>query len=178
MLGPKKAVKTGLGSACLDVGGGIYVGAVLALNCFGDILDPVGGEILAGTRKLRGPGYADTLALMSSFWGRRALRFVSGSNTVIGVVATNAALTKEGAGKVASMAQNGLGRMICPAHTSFDGDTLFTLSTGTKKAAVTLIGAMAAEAVAQAILRAVDRADSLHGIPCGRELAETWNSQR
>jgi L-aminopeptidase/D-esterase-like protein len=127
----------------------------VAVNSFGDVVDPRTGQILAGTRALRGDGFADTLATMKSMVGKTALRFAGRGHTVIGVVATNARLTKEAANKVAQMAHDGLARTIRPAHTLYDGDTLFTLATGSKRADVSLVGAYAAEVVAEAIVRAV-----------------------
>jgi len=106
---------------------------------------------------------------MQSRLGKIALRFAS-SNTLIGVVATNARLSKEEANKVAQMAQDGVARAVRPAHTLFDGDTLFTLSTGRKGADVNLIGAFAAEAVAQGVLRAVRAAEALGGVPSCQQM--------
>jgi L-aminopeptidase/D-esterase-like protein len=97
-------------------------------------------------------------------------RFAGPGNTVIGVVATNAALSKEEANKVAQMAQDGLARAVRPAHTMFDGDTIFSLATGDRKADVTLVGAYAAEVTAQAILRAVLTATPVGGLPAARDL--------
>jgi L-aminopeptidase/D-esterase-like protein len=99
--------------------------------------------------------------VMKSLVVRTLSRLSGGSNTVIGVVATNARLTKEGANKVAQMAHDGVARVVRPAHTMFDGDTLFTLATGKKRADVNLIGAYAAEVMAEAILRAVRAAQEL-----------------
>lgn len=173
MLGMRQAMKSGVGTACVDVGGGVLVGALAAVNSLGDVVDPRTGEIIAGTRSAKvgpfqfgAPGYfADTLALMKTFTGRALLGFASRANTVIGVVATNAALTKSEANKVAQMAQDGVARAIRPAHTMFDGDTIFALSTGGKKADVSAVGAFAAEAVAQAIVRAVRLAAPAGGLP-------------
>jgi len=109
--------------------------------------------------------YADTLAMMKKPTGRNLLKFSARSNTVIGVVATNAKLTKAGATKVAQMAQDGLARTVRPAHTMLDGDTIFALSTGTRKADVTFVGAFAAEVMAQAIIRAVKMAKPAGGLP-------------
>ena len=153
LLGARHATKTGIGSAAIELGGGLVVAALIAVNPFGDVVDEA-GRIIAGTRPLRtgplrGEGYADTLALLRGMTGRLALR-IAGA-TVIGVVATNARLDKEQVNKVAQMAQDGLARTIRPAHTLFDGDTLFALATGRVRASVTLVGAYAAEAVAQAI---------------------------
>jgi L-aminopeptidase/D-esterase-like protein len=155
ILGPGRAGKSGLGTASVNLGGGLVVGALVAVNAFGHVVDPETGEILAGARPLTGDGYADTLAVMRSLVGKTLSRLTGGGNTVIGVVATNARLTKEGANKVAQMAHDGLARVIRPAHTMFDGDTLFALATGKKRADVNLVGAYAAEVMAGAIVRGV-----------------------
>ncbi|MCX6032692.1 MAG: P1 family peptidase [Chloroflexi bacterium] len=166
-LGAGRATKTGLGSAAIDLGGGLVVAALIAVNPFGDVVDEA-SRIVAGTRRLRGAGFADTLVLLRTITGKLALR-VAGA-TVIGVVATNARLDKEGANKVAQMAQDGVARAIRPAHTLFDGDTLFALATGKVRASVTLVGAYAAEVVAQAIGRAARSAVGAGGLPAGAEL--------
>jgi L-aminopeptidase/D-esterase-like protein len=161
VLGPGRTSKSGLGTASVNLGGGLVVGALVAVNAFGHVVDPVTGEILAGARPLTGDGYVDTLAVMRSLVGKTISRLTGGGNTVIGVVATNARLTKEGANKVAQMAHDGLARIIRPAHTMFDGDTVFALATGKKRADVNLIGAFAAEVMAEAIVRGVRAADEL-----------------
>jgi L-aminopeptidase/D-esterase-like protein len=166
-LGAGRATKTGLGSAAVELGGGLVVAALIAVNPFGDVVDGT-GRIVAGTRRLRGAGFADTLVLLRTITGKLALR-VAGA-TVIGVVATNARLDKEGANKVAQMAQDGLARAIRPAHTLFDGDTLFALATGKVRASVTLVGAYAAEVTAQAIVRAARSAVGAGGLPAGHEV--------
>ncbi len=173
IFGMKSAMKSGLGSSCVDAGGGVLVGALVAVNAFGDVVDPHTGSILAGARSTQlGPlhlgaqGYfANTLETMRTFTGRTVMGFATKSNTVIGVVATNAHLEKAGAAKVAQMAHDGLARVIRPAHTMLDGDTIFALSTGNKNADVTTVGAFAAEAMAEAILRAVQAAESAGGLP-------------
>ncbi len=170
VYGPGRAVKGGVGTASADLGGGVVVGALFAVNCFGDVVDPANGQIVAGARKLRGEGFADTLQSLRGFVGRQILRFAGRKNTVIGVVATNAALSKEEANKVAQMAQDGLARAIRPAHTMFDGDTIFALSTGRRRADVNLVGAYAAEVTAQAILRGVLTATPAGGLPAARDL--------
>ncbi len=144
------------------------VGALVAVNAFGDVVNPATGDILAGARKLRSDELADTLATMKTFIGKTVLRFAS--STVIGVVATNARLTKEEVNKVAQMAQDGIARVVRPAHTMFDGDTLFALVTGDKRADVNLIGAYAAEVVVAAIVRGVQAATSAGGLPAQRDL--------
>jgi len=168
ILGIKRAMKAGLGSAAVSLGGGLVVGALIAVNAFGDVLHPTSGEILAGARKIRSHQLADTLTVMRGLVGKAALHVAS--STVIGVVATNARLTKEEANKVAQMAQDGIARAVRPAHTMFDGDTLFALSTGRKRADVNLIGAYAAASVAEAIVRAVRAAEGAGGLPAHRDL--------
>jgi L-aminopeptidase/D-esterase-like protein len=178
ILGMAGATKSGVGTASVELGGGVIVGAIVAVNAFGDVIDPETGEILAGTRPVKvgpigvgeGGMFADTLAVMKGMAGKLALRFASRGNTVIGVVATNAGLTKEGANKVAQMAHDGLARAVRPAHTMLDGDTLFALSTGSKNADVNLVGAYAAEVVSQAIVNAVKHAEGAGGIPAAMEL--------
>lgn len=168
ILGIKRAMKSGLGTAAVDLGGGLVVGAIIAVNPFGDVVDPAGGEILAGARKPLADEPAGTLDVMRGMVGKAALGFAS--NTVIGVVATNGRVTKEEASKMAQMAQDGIARTVRPAHTMFDGDTIFAMATGEKRADVNLLGAYAAEAVAQAVVRAVKAAEGAGGLPAFRDL--------
>lgn len=173
LFGNRSAMKSGIGTASVEIGAGVVVGALAAVNAFGDVIHPQTGEIVAGARALElGPlkigerGYfADTLATLKTLPGRAVLQFATKTNTVIGIVATNARLTKAEANKVAQMAHDGLARVIRPAHTMLDGDTIFALSTGGKQADVTTLGAFAAEAFAQACLRAVRAARSAGGLP-------------
>jgi L-aminopeptidase/D-esterase-like protein len=152
ILGMQNAMKLGVGSACVEIVEGLFVGAIAVVNALGDVIDPRTGTIIAGARSE--DGFADTLSVMRQFQAKSA---TSTSNTVIGVVATNAKLSKEEANKVAQMAQDGLARTIRPAHTMYDGDTIFALSTGDVKADVNLIGAFAAEMFAEAIVWSVRR---------------------
>jgi L-aminopeptidase/D-esterase-like protein len=177
ILGMGQATKGGIGSAGAEIGGGVQVGALIAVNAFGDVIDPANGAILAGARPLaKGPlklgsgQWADTLELMRGLAGRTILEFAQRGNTVIGVVATNAKFNKEESNKVARMAMNGLARTIRPANTMLDGDTLFALATGKKKADVNIVGAFAAELVAEAVLRAVSQASGMGGIPAAHEV--------
>ncbi len=174
MFGAKQAMKCGVGAASMAIGGaGVVVGALMAVNAFGDVIDPETNQILAGLRsadvgpiRLGQAGYfADTLKMMKTFLGRTVLSFATKTNTVIGVVATNADFTKAEATKMAQMAHDGLARAVRPAHTMLDGDTIFALATGDKKADVSTVGAYAAEVTAQAILRAVRMAASAGGLP-------------
>lgn len=173
ILGMERAMKAGIGTSCIELGAGILVGALAAVNAFGDVLDPGAGHILAGARNAPGTAlptgeadyFADTLAVMQASVQHAALGFNRQTNTIIGVVATNARLNKEQINKVAQMAQDGLARTIRPAHTMVDGDTLFALSLGEKTADVNIIGAFAAEVFAQAVVRAVTTAKSAAGLP-------------
>lgn len=179
ILGMAGAMKSGIGTASVELGAGVVVGAIIAVNALGDIIDPTTGEILAGARSVKvgpigvgqGEVFADTMAVMRGMAGKLALRFASRGNTVIGVVATNAGLSKGEANVVAKMAQDGLARVVRPAHTMLDGDTLFALSTGKKNVDVNLVGAYAAEVVAAAIVNAVRRAEGAGGIPAAIDLA-------
>jgi len=173
IFGPAQCMKSGIGTASLEIGAGVIVGAIAAVNAFGDVIDPSSGQIVAGARSrdvgplhIGAPGYfADTLQVMKSLIGRTALGFGSRGNTVIGVVATNAKLNKEEANRVAQMAHDGLARAIRPAHTMVDGDTIFALATGEHPGDVNIVGAYGAEVFAQAILRAVHSARPVAGIP-------------
>jgi L-aminopeptidase/D-esterase-like protein len=173
ILGVGQCMKSGIGTASMEIGAGVIVGAIVAVNAFGDIIDPSTGKIIAGARsKDVGPvhigasGYfADTMQVMQTLIGRTALGFGSRGNTVIGVVATNAKLDKESINKVAQMAHDGLARTVRPAHTMLDGDTIFAIATGEHTADVNIVGAYGAEVFAQAILRAVRLAKPVAGIP-------------
>lgn len=162
IMGMDACMKAGIGQAVVEVSPELWVGALLAVNAFGDVIDPDSGQILAGAQKLPNGGFADTMRLLPHM----SSDFAAAGNTVIGVVATNAALSKEAANKVAQMAHNGLARTIRPAHTMFDGDTLFALATGQGlPTSPTVIGAFAAEAVAVAVINSVKQATSLAGVP-------------
>jgi L-aminopeptidase/D-esterase-like protein len=172
ILGMAQAMKSGIGSASIDLGG-VIVGALAVVNAFGDVVDPDTGQIIAGARQvLENQGnsessgvFSDTMKIMQGLTRNQKLGFASGENTVIGVVATNALLSKEQANKMAQMAQDGLARAIRPAHTMVDGDTIFALSIGKRNADINVIGAFAAEAFAQAVLRAVRAAQPAGGLP-------------
>jgi L-aminopeptidase/D-esterase-like protein len=178
ILGMAGAMKSGLGTASLEIGGGVIVGAIAAVNPFGDVIDPSTGQIIAGARpakvgplKLGGEGkFADTMKMMRTQTGRTIMRLANLSNTVIGVVAINARFDKAQATKVAQMAQDGVARTIRPAHSMVDGDTIFVLATGARSADVSIVGAYAAEALAKAILRAVQTARPAAGLPAASEL--------
>jgi len=173
ILGMKQAMRSGIGSASLEIGAGVKIGAIVAVNSLGDVFDPATQIIIAGARpvkkgplKIGGNGkFADTMAIFRSLVGRTILDFATSQNTVIGVVATNARLTKEEANKVAQTAHNGLAMTIRPAHTMLDGDTIFTLATGEKKIDVNIVAAFAPIVVSQAILSAVQNATHSEDLP-------------
>ena len=167
ILFPKMATKSGVGTASIDLGGGGIVAALVAVNPFGDVVDPESGDIIAGTRGIK--GYADTLKIMKSFVGKKIMDFASGpDNTVIGVVATNVKLNKEQITRVAQMAHKGVARTIRPAFTLLDGDTVFALSSGEVEIDQIIVGAYAAQAYQEAILRAVRSAENAGGIPAAK----------
>ena len=166
--GSGQAMKGGLGTSSHTIGDGVVVGAIVAVNCVGNVIDPSTGEIIAGARSRDGTGFIDTRQMVMA--GQDSAAEVGG-NTTIGAVATNARFTKTEMTKVAQMAQDALARTIYPAHTPGDGDTVFALSTGTSEADANLgtIGALGAEVLADAILRAVKEATSIPGFPAYRD---------
>jgi L-aminopeptidase/D-esterase-like protein len=163
LSGLKLAMKGGLGSASREIGEGLVVAALAAVNPVGDVVEPATGRILAGARRAEG-GFADSMALVERRLGQ-SFSEITRSNTTIAVIATNVALSKVGANRVASMAHDGLARSIRPIHTSFDGDAIFALSVGEHPADAGFVGAIAADVLAQAVVNAVRAARSLHGIP-------------
>ena len=173
IFGQTQSMKSGIGSASINLGNGVIVGAMMAVNALGDIIDPSNGKILAGARTIKkGPinigdeGYfANTMNVMKSFVGRKSIEFASNQNTMIGVVATNAKLTKDEINKVAQMAQDGIANTVKPAHTMFDGDTIFAMATNKKRADVNIVGAFAAEAVSMAIIDGINSSTPINGIP-------------
>lgn len=160
-------MKAGVGSASITLPNGLVVAALVVVNAVGDVIDPTTGRVVAGMRNADGT-LADARALLRT---GAILSSRAGENTTIGVVATNARLTKTQVSRVALMADDGLARAIAPSHTEGDGDTMFALATGewTGTASVTLIGALAADVVAEAIVRAAARADSLGGLVSARQ---------
>ncbi len=167
--GRRTPMKAGIGSAAIRLPNGLVVAAIVAVNAVGDIIDPETGKVVAGARNPDGT-LADVRRLLRA--GDIGTRPRSGENTTIGLVATNATLTKTEANRLALMADDGLARAISPAHTVGDGDTVFALATGRWKGEtnVTVIGALAAEAMADAIVRAATQATSSNGLPSAREL--------
>ena len=167
--GPGRSMKAGIGSYSITLPNGLSVGAIVAVNAVGDIIDPDTGRVVAGVRNPDGT-FADARTLLRT--GATGPRPRAGENTTIGLVATNATLTKAQAHRVALMADDGFARAIYPAHTVGDGDTVFALATGrwNGEADVTQIGALAAEVMARAIVRAATEATGLPNLPAVRDL--------
>lgn len=169
LFGPPLATKCGLGTASQRIGQDLVVAAIVAVNALGDVVDPATNTVVAGIRNPQG-GFMRTLDQLQAIWGHSVF---AGSNTTIGVVATNAYLTKSQANKMAQMAHDGFALAIRPVHTMFDGDTIFALATGQPKDQpddVNVIGAFAADVMAKAIVRAALQATGLAGIPAASEL--------
>jgi L-aminopeptidase/D-esterase-like protein len=167
--GRRLPMKAGIGSAAIALPSGLVVGAIVAVNAVGDIIDPATGKVVAGSRNPDNT-IADVRKLLRG--GEIGTRPRAGENTTIGLVATNAKLSKNDINRVALMADDGFARAINPSHTMGDGDTVFALATGrwTGDANVTLVGALAAEAMADAIVRAATQATSSNGLPAARDL--------
>jgi len=160
IFGLRRAMKGGIGSASMTVNG-ITVGAIIACNALGDIINPATGLLLAGARTADGAAMVDSRAALLA--GESPKPVMAGTNTTIGVVATDAVLTKAQAHRLALVAHDGLARSINPVHTLSDGDTLFTLGTGKagKPADMMLLSTLAAEVTAMAVVRAILAARSL-----------------
>ena len=171
VFGLQRAMKGGIGSASITVDG-VTVGALVACNALGDVLDPDTGRVLAGARSADGSQLLD--ARRALLRGELPQQLIAGTNTTIGVIATDAVITKAQAARLATVGHDGLARAINPAHTVFDGDTLFALGTGEsgRSPGMMTLATMAAEACALAVVRAVRaarglRIDALHLPACG-----------
>ena len=168
LFGIERATKGGVGFSSLELERGVRVQALAVVNAFGDVVDPRTGKVLAGARL--SPDSAEFAGTAESMFAGRARHGFGAAHTTLAVVVTNAALDKVQTTKAAQMAQDGLARAICPVHTQWDGDLVFALSLGRKQADVNTVGTAAAEATAEAIVRAVETAKGLGGVPSRREL--------
>lgn len=170
LFGANRAMKGGLGTVSIKLPNGLTVGAIVAVNAVGDVIDPATGKILAGTRTPDGKKILGAMKAIQQ--GEKLPATLGGTATTIGVVATDAVLDKAQATKIAQMAHDGLARVINPIHTLYDGDTIFALATGKTpgQANVTLIGAFAAEAMSLAVLQAIRAARGLPGYPAASDL--------
>jgi L-aminopeptidase/D-esterase-like protein len=167
LMGLNHAIKGGIGTASKELQDGIIVAAIFAVNALGDIIDHTTGKILASPRFPDDAHRTSTIELLQHNYSNGD--FVP-TNTTIGIVATNASLTKEQVNKIASMAHDGMARAINPSHTMYDGDTIFALSLGDKTGDTTTIGAIAAELTSEAIKRAIIHAETLAGVPSIKDI--------
>ena len=174
-LGQQLSVKGGIGSFSYMLEGDLVVSALVAVNSWGSIVDPASGELIAGPRSGDG-GFLDSVDFLTT-GSAKSPSFAQ--NTTLGVVATNAPMTKEQANKVAQMAQDGIAMSVRPAHTMFDGDIVFAISTGKNEPSdqVTTIGSVAAMAVSRAIVRGVTQAKGIVDIPSASEVLGRASSQ-
>ena len=179
LLGPGRSMKGGLGSASIRLPGGLVVGALAAVNCLGDVTHPDNGAILAGALTEDGKAFADAQSMVRSGLGfGQTGRF---ENTTLAVVATNVDWTPAQATKVAQMAQSGLARAIRPAHMPFDGDTVFALGTGGNDvdgSRLGLLGALAADVLAQAVVSGILQAQGIRGRPAYRDFEAAQQDDR
>jgi len=166
LKGKRYAMKGGLGTASVKIYGDVTVAALFVVNALGDIVDEA-GRIIAGIRREDGDGFDNTIRLLKHGY---TVTGAPGRNTVIGVVTTDALLTKAQATKVAGMAHDGLARAINPAHSMYDGDTIFALSMGSRTGDVTVIGSIADEVTRQDLISAVMKATAIDGVPCCNDL--------
>jgi L-aminopeptidase/D-esterase-like protein len=174
-FGTGRPTKAGVGSFAVTLPAGLTVGAIVVVNAVGDIVDPDSGAVVAGCR-LEDGSFADARQILRTGGGRRVR---PGEHTTIGVVATNARLSKSMANRLAMMADDGYARALYPSHTESDGDIIFSLATGrwTGDVDMTVVGALAADVVARAIVRAGTQATSVAGIPAARDLGNTKDTE-
>ncbi len=180
IFGMGHAMKGGFGTSSMDIGGNVILGAAAVVNPFGDVVDYKNRGILAGARgfeklplSIGEKGYfANTLSVMQTFIGKGILSFASKSNTIIGVIVTNADLTKSEVNKLADCASNGIALSVQPSFTMLDGDTVFGLATGEKKVDANILHAHAPFVFADAIINAVMEAEELGGLPAAKNFKE------
>jgi L-aminopeptidase/D-esterase-like protein len=175
ILGMDHAMKGGLGTASIQVEG-LVVAALVAVNCVGDVTHPWDGTILAGARNQEKNAFANTTAVLKT--KLRAGRARKSENTTLAVVATNAAFGKSEMTKIAQMSHDGFARAIRPVHLPFDGDTIFSLSTGSFEGGdLAQVGSLAAEVTSAAIVRAILAAESLPNLPAHGDFVKQMNSK-
>ncbi len=168
LAGMERAMKSGVGSAAIALPDGLIVAALVVVNPLGDVIDPQSGKVVAGVRTPDGRGFADARVMLRA--GRPPAN--PGGNSTIGVIATNARLTKAEASYLAQLADDGYARAIWPIHTLVDGDTVFAIATGSKPGSPDFItlGALAADVMATAVLRAATQATGLPKLPAVRDM--------
>lgn len=167
ILGPESAMKGGFGSFAVQVGD-LKVGAIVGVNCLGDVINPKNGEIVAGAINKKSFEFYESEKLLFENYERCSGGFKG--NTTIGIIVSNGNLTKAQNKKIASMAHNGFARTMKPAHTMFDGDTIFSMSKGEVKGDVNLIGSLGAYVMERAVLKAVENAETAYGFLANKDL--------
>jgi len=183
LFGIERAMKGGVGTSSIQGPKGLIVGGIVVVNAFGDVLDPVSNKILAGARKSKESGdFANSSEWMKKGVTRRQFEKISPSeseafNTTLGVVATNAYLTKKELHQVAQIAHSGLAKMISPLHTTFDGDLIFAISYGKKKGDVNTIGLLGEVVLAESVKRAVIQAKGFGVIPAYKDIVTLKRKQ-
>ena len=170
--GMGRSMKGGVGSASITLPSGLIVAALVVVNAAGDVIDPANGQVVAGVRTADGKSFADARKMLRAGGPSGVIAPAGRQNTTLGVVATNARLTKTEATRVSQMAHDGYARALAPAHTPGDGDVIFTLATGerTGNADAGQVGALAADVMASAIVRAARQATGVPGFPALRDL--------
>jgi len=168
IAGMEHAMKSGVGTAAIEMPNGLIVAALVIANPLGDVIDPADGRIVAGARDAGGRGFADARRLVRSGAPRGRI----GDNSTIGVIATNAKLSKAQASYLAQMTDDGYARAIWPIHTIVDGDAVFAIATGTRAGDPDMIalGSLAADVMATAVIRAATQATGVPNFPALRDL--------
>ncbi len=167
-----RAMKGGVGTSSISMPDGLIVGALVVVNAFGDIVDNVTGKLIAGARASEeGLDFANTVDSLKKGFVKKQFGLV---NTTLGVVATNARFNKREITKVAQMAQAGMIKTISPVHTTFDGDLIFALSAGDIEADINKVGVLSDFVVAEAIKRAVKKADGFGILPAFKDINKGW----
>ncbi|TFB15097.1 peptidase S58 family protein [Filobacillus milosensis] len=161
VMGFEHCMKSGLGSAAIELDNGLIVGALVAVNAFGDVRDPKTGEILAGAIH---PESGEIIDSEEFILNQAQSHGRVGQNTTIGAIAVNSYLSKAEAKKISQITQNAIGRTIHPAHTMYDGDTIFTIATGGEHYSLDLIGSLATQVMEKAIIRAIKEAEPVQGL--------------
>ena len=176
LFGIERAMKGGVGTSSIHGPNGLIVGALVVVNAFGDVFDPVSTQILAGARKSKGSAQlANSAKWMKKGVSRKQFGRITPSdsdafNTTLGVIATNANLTKKEAHQVAQIAHSGLAKVISPLHTTFDGDLIFTLSYGKKRADVNTIGLLGEGVLIDSVKNAITKAKGFGIIPAYQDI--------
>ncbi len=178
IFGMSQAMKSGIGTSSIEMGNGVVLGAIAAVNAFGDVVDYRNNQIMAGARAVKPfkslsgdkPFFLDTLATLKTAIGKTVMSFASKQNTIIGVIATNARLDKCSANFLAEAASNGIAMAIRPAFTMFDGDTIFSMATGEKMVDINILCAFAPIVFAESIYNAIRNADPLPNLPSFKSL--------